>query len=186
MFDDQVSSASKKVANARKRKVKSESDDDDDKPIQTRKVAPKPRAKKGKKEGDVSGSDTPKPKRRATKIEKEKNDNAKAPVTRKKKEKEEQEQEEDEVFRWWDANAEGDDTVKWQTLEHNGVIFPPPYEPLPKHIKMKYNGMDCLDLQLLLSYPLCREGSRSSPSLRGSGRILRSNAADGASSGRHF
>lgn len=23
---------------------------------------------------------------------------------------------------------------------HNGVLFPPPYVPLPKHVKMKYDG----------------------------------------------
>ncbi|KAK7057154.1 hypothetical protein R3P38DRAFT_3252320 [Favolaschia claudopus] len=48
--------------------------------------------------------------------------------------------EEEDVFRWWDADANGDDSVKWETLEHNGVIFPPLYEPLPPHVKMKYNG----------------------------------------------
>ncbi|KAG0590927.1 hypothetical protein KC19_1G136400 [Ceratodon purpureus] len=30
------------------------------------------------------------------------------------------------------------DGVKWQTLEHNGVIFPPPYEP--HGVKMLYDG----------------------------------------------
>ncbi|KAG6897903.1 hypothetical protein C0992_009387 [Termitomyces sp. T32_za158] len=140
LLDDQVSPASKKVAHthAKKRKTKSESDDDDDKPTQTRKVAPKPRAKNVKKEGG-SGSDTPKLKKRATKVAKETKDGS---VTTGAKKKEKEEQEQEEVFRWWDANAEGDDVVKWQTLEHNGVIFPPPYEPLPKHIKMKYNGKE--------------------------------------------
>ncbi|KAG6869125.1 hypothetical protein C0993_001690 [Termitomyces sp. T159_Od127] len=139
-LDDQISQGSKKVAHARKRKMRVESDDDDDKPNQSRKVASKSRSKKVKKEEDVSGSDTPKPAKRAAKHVKETKDSSSATGTRKKKEKEEQEQE--EVFRWWDANAEGDDTVKWQTLEHNGVIFPPPYEPLPKHVKMKYNGKE--------------------------------------------
>lgn len=32
----------------------------------------------------------------------------------------------------------GGDGVKWQTLEHNGVIFPPPYEP--HGVKMLYDG----------------------------------------------
>ncbi|KAI9611858.1 hypothetical protein KEM48_004365 [Puccinia striiformis f. sp. tritici PST-130] len=32
------------------------------------------------------------------------------------------------------------DTPKWKTLEHNGVLFPPDYEPLPSHVKMKYDG----------------------------------------------
>lgn len=48
--------------------------------------------------------------------------------------------EEDEEYRWWDDPTKGDGTKKWTTLEHNGVVFPPPYEPLPKNVKMKYNG----------------------------------------------
>ena len=35
---------------------------------------------------------------------------------------------------------EGDGYIKWQTLEHNGVMFPPPYEPLPSHVKLYYNN----------------------------------------------
>ncbi|KNZ72791.1 DNA topoisomerase 1 [Termitomyces sp. J132] len=133
ILDDEVPLASK-TASSRKRKLKSESDDDG--PIQTKKATTKPQAKKVKKEEDVSGSDAPKPKKRATKIAKETTDGS--PVKGRKKEK----KEEEEVFRWWDADVEGGDCVKWQTLEHNGVIFPPPYEPLPKHIKMKYNGKE--------------------------------------------
>ena len=48
--------------------------------------------------------------------------------------------EEDEEYRWWDDPTKGDGTKKWTTLEHNGVVFPPPYELLPKNVKMKYNG----------------------------------------------
>ncbi|KAK0553511.1 DNA topoisomerase 1 [Tilletia horrida] len=29
---------------------------------------------------------------------------------------------------------------KWDTLYHKGPRFPPPYEPLPKHVKLKYDG----------------------------------------------
>ncbi|TKA65205.1 hypothetical protein B0A55_09006, partial [Friedmanniomyces simplex] len=36
--------------------------------------------------------------------------------------------------------AKGDGTIKWNTLEHNGVVFPPEYEPLPKSVKMLYDG----------------------------------------------
>ncbi|KAF8218287.1 hypothetical protein K438DRAFT_22969 [Mycena galopus ATCC 62051] len=45
---------------------------------------------------------------------------------------------------WWEAKADAT-TEKWETLEHNGVMFPPPYKPLPSHIKMRYNGKE-LDL----------------------------------------
>jgi DNA topoisomerase-1 len=50
------------------------------------------------------------------------------------------EEEEDEVFKWWE-NEQGDGSIKWNTLEHNGVFFPPPYETLPEDVKMMYKGM---------------------------------------------
>lgn len=52
---------------------------------------------------------------------------------------EEDEQEDDGGYKWWEAEKE-DDTIKWTTLKHNGVIFPPAYEPLPSHVKLYYDG----------------------------------------------
>lgn len=49
--------------------------------------------------------------------------------------------EDEEEYRWWEDPTKGDGTIKWTTLEHNGVVFPPPYEPLPKNVKMKYDGV---------------------------------------------
>ncbi|KAJ5219354.1 uncharacterized protein N7498_001453 [Penicillium cinerascens] len=49
--------------------------------------------------------------------------------------------EDEEEYRWWDDPTKGDGTKKWMTLEHNGVVFPPPYEPLPKNVKLKYDGV---------------------------------------------
>ena len=49
--------------------------------------------------------------------------------------------EQEEEFRWWEQPMQGDGTKKWTTLEHNGVVFPPPYEPLPINVKMKYDGV---------------------------------------------
>lgn len=68
-----------------------------------------------------------------------------ASATPKKKVKSEEpdengEDEEDEEHRWWEAAKKEDDSVKWTTLEHNGVIFAPPYEPLPKNVKLYYDG----------------------------------------------
>jgi DNA topoisomerase-1 len=54
--------------------------------------------------------------------------------------KENSEGEDEEEYRWWDAPKKEDDSVKWSTLEHNGVLFPPAYEPLPKNVKLYYNG----------------------------------------------
>lgn len=49
---------------------------------------------------------------------------------------------EEDSYKWWEEqeNGDGDGEVKWDSLVHNGVIFPPEYEPLPSHVKMYYNG----------------------------------------------
>lgn len=49
-------------------------------------------------------------------------------------------EEEEEEYHWWNDPSKGDGTVKWSTLEHAGVVFPPPYEPLPKNVQMRYDG----------------------------------------------
>ncbi|KAG0201384.1 DNA topoisomerase 1 [Mortierella sp. GBA30] len=58
-----------------------------------------------------------------------------------KKVKKEEEEDEDPNA-WWlnqDAkNEDEDDSVKWTTLHHNGVYFPPEY--VPHGVKMKYDG----------------------------------------------
>ncbi|KAI8954865.1 eukaryotic DNA topoisomerase I [Xylaria longipes] len=66
----------------------------------------------------------------------------KAPAKKAKKEQSEDPadaEDDEEEYRWWDQ-AKSDDSIKWQTLEHNGVLFPPEYEPLPKNVKLVYNG----------------------------------------------
>ncbi|KAF4501680.1 DNA topoisomerase I [Fusarium agapanthi] len=50
------------------------------------------------------------------------------------------ESEDEEEYAWWNAPKKENDDIKWTTLEHNGVLFPPDYEPLPKHVKMLYDG----------------------------------------------
>ncbi|KAK4105798.1 hypothetical protein N658DRAFT_492293 [Parathielavia hyrcaniae] len=57
-----------------------------------------------------------------------------------KDESKENSDEEDEEYRWWDAPKKEDDSIKWTTLEHNGVLFPPEYEPLPGNVKLYYDG----------------------------------------------
>ena len=47
----------------------------------------------------------------------------------------------EEEYRWWEDVSKGDGTKKWSTLEHNGVVFPPPYEALPKNVQMRYDGI---------------------------------------------
>jgi DNA topoisomerase-1 len=53
-----------------------------------------------------------------------------------------EEPEEDELFRWWEVDNDNDGSMKWTTLEHNGVLLPPPYELLPKSVKLVYDGKD--------------------------------------------
>jgi DNA topoisomerase I len=126
----------------KKRKVKQEdnSSDEDDKPLAKTPAAKKKAAagssKKVKKEEVEAESDTetPAPTKNG-KVKKE----AKTKKGKVKNEEDDDVQEED-VFEWWKQDAPGDGTDKWQTLVHNGVYFPPPYVPLPKSVKMKYNG----------------------------------------------
>ncbi len=44
--------------------------------------------------------------------------------------------------KWWEQldRKEKSGGQKWKTLVHNGVLFPPPYEPLPANIRVKYEG----------------------------------------------
>jgi hypothetical protein len=43
-------------------------------------------------------------------------------------------------YKWWEQQEAQGAGVKWTSLEHQGVLFPPPYEPLPKSVKMRYDG----------------------------------------------
>jgi DNA topoisomerase I len=73
-----------------------------------------------------------KPKIKKDKPEKEiKKEKAKKPV------KEEDENEEGSDYAAWQA-SNFDGTVKWNTLEHNGLLFPPPY--IPHGIPLVYDG----------------------------------------------
>uniref|UniRef100_A0A671MA97 DNA topoisomerase 1 n=1 Tax=Sinocyclocheilus anshuiensis TaxID=1608454 RepID=A0A671MA97_9TELE len=40
---------------------------------------------------------------------------------------------------WWEEEKCTDGS-KWRFLEHKGPVFPPPYEPLPDHIRFYYDG----------------------------------------------
>ncbi|KAI9489240.1 hypothetical protein BDB00DRAFT_844483 [Zychaea mexicana] len=60
--------------------------------------------------------------------------------------KEEKKKEDEDIYKWWEASSsaggdkdeEADGSIKWTTLQHNGVLFPPVYEP--HGVKMKYDG----------------------------------------------
>ena len=55
-------------------------------------------------------------------------------------EQQKQQQAEDDAeedYKWW-LEENRDDTIKWTSLQHNGVCFPPPYTP--HGVQMKYDG----------------------------------------------
>ncbi|KAF8543409.1 hypothetical protein BDD12DRAFT_726206 [Trichophaea hybrida] len=153
----------KKFALAKKRKPaveKEEESDGSDVPLKGKKRATPVKTKaNGVKKEELSDDDMPLAKKpratKATAVKKEASVKKEAPVKKEAKGKgrvkksetpatpaegEEEDEDEDE-YKWWE-NPDTVGTVKWTTLEHNGVLFPPPYEPLPKNVKMKYNGAD--------------------------------------------
>lgn len=42
--------------------------------------------------------------------------------------------------KWWEKLDKKKSGQKWSTLQHNGVYFPPAYEPLPKNVRVLYKG----------------------------------------------
>ncbi|ETO34200.1 DNA topoisomerase type I, partial [Reticulomyxa filosa] len=45
------------------------------------------------------------------------------------------------AMQWWDRLDDlWNDEIKWNTMDHNGVVFAAPYEP--HNVKMQYDGMD--------------------------------------------
>lgn len=121
------------------KKLKKEDSDSDDVKLKPKK-APAKKANGVKKE--ETDSDVPLAKKQVKKVTSTK---VKAEATPKKgkgkKAASEDPDEKDEVFEWWNEERDGDDSVKWETLEHNGVVFPPDYEPLPKDVKLLYDGV---------------------------------------------
>ena len=132
LSDEEEKPVLSKKAPRKAHKIKKESPADDvsedDKPI----TVAKGRSRVVK--GEPSGSDAQKAKKRG-RVKKEEN-LASSPVKGKVK----NDEEEEIVFKWWEQDPNGDGSAKWTTLEHFGVIFPPPYEPLPPNVKMKYAG----------------------------------------------
>jgi DNA topoisomerase I len=131
---------------AKKKPAKQESDSDDDVPLARKKVTKRPKPETDSDDDVPLAAKTKKPKTAINGVKKE----VSSPATKRKSKAKKEEadaneelkpEEDDEEYKWWEAN-QGDGSVKWTTLEHNGVLFPPPYEPLPKHVKMKYDGKE--------------------------------------------
>jgi DNA topoisomerase I len=113
-----------------KKRIKQE-DSEDDEPIVRKRQSngtKTPAKKANKAVKDESDDDIPLAgkKKAVTKATTAKGaDKKPAKKAAKQEEDEEAEAEEDE-YRWWEAPQKGDGTIKWTTLEHNGVVFPPP------------------------------------------------------------
>ncbi|KNC98988.1 DNA topoisomerase 1 [Spizellomyces punctatus DAOM BR117] len=125
------------------------SDSDSDVPLSKRVKTERPGKKSpAVKQEKTNGKVTPKRKRAAQSADsgaemddkktqkKSRKREASATASPGKKTKEEEEDEEEE-YKWW-LDQEKDNSIKWTTLDHNGPMFPPPYEP--HGVKMKYKG----------------------------------------------
>jgi DNA topoisomerase-1 len=121
----------------------SASEDDEPIPVKKEKVSRKRKSKVKEEAGaDVGdpGKSKPAKKRITSNKVKDGADGSVTPQPKKKGKVKDEGEDEEEVYRWWEAQQNNDGEVKWQTLEHSGVIFPPPYEPLPSTVKMRYKG----------------------------------------------
>ena len=146
----------KKAATVPRKKVKKEDSEDDDQPLARKKKqsngvsASTKKLANGVKKENSDDDDTPLARKAPSKkIKSESKSDLSTPVkkgSKGKSRKEETEQDEEaeaeeEQYRWWEDPTKGDGTIKWTTLEHAGVVFPPPYEPLPKNVRMRYDGV---------------------------------------------
>ncbi|KAI8142511.1 hypothetical protein BJV82DRAFT_615165 [Fennellomyces sp. T-0311] len=133
--------------------IKQEDDSDDDMPLAQRSSNAKRSSTVKQESEDESIPLAKRRKKLSLKKEKKpaavKKEDAKRPrldddaSKRKSKEKKvKKEEEADDVYKWWEQSKgkdeETDNSIKWTTLQHNGVLFPPSYEP--HGVKMKYDG----------------------------------------------
>ncbi|KAI9166936.1 DNA topoisomerase 1 [Paramyrothecium foliicola] len=129
-----------------KKAIKDESDDDA--PLakssankrQSNGTAPKRKSNGVKKEESDSDAPISRKSKVATPAKKGKASTTVKDEKRPKAKSKEASEEDEEEFEWWNAPKREDDSIKWKTLEHNGVLFAPEYEPLPKHVKLLYDG----------------------------------------------
>lgn len=117
--------SSSKSSSKKKRKKESSDEDDYDSDTSDRK---KP-VKKVKKE---KGSDSKSKKRKS------KTNDPDASPTKGSPKKKVKEEDQEHIWKWWEE-SDLDSDRKWKTLEHKGPVFAPEYEPLPEHVKFRYN-----------------------------------------------
>ncbi|TPX45423.1 hypothetical protein SeMB42_g02427 [Synchytrium endobioticum] len=138
----------KATASKRKRSVKEEPVDSDDSDVPLAVKKQKKSESEVRDASDSDDSDVP----LAAKIQKNASNAAlkgkKATVKREddaesgtpaRKGRIKKQDEEEETYDWWN-NMNQDKSIKWTTMQHNGVVFPPPYEP--HSVKMLYDGKE--------------------------------------------
>ncbi|KAI1285293.1 DNA topoisomerase 1 [Halotydeus destructor] len=130
-FKPKAKKAKNGTSKSKKKKRSSSSDDDDygsDSEDKKKKKKPKKESKKVKEEKSS----------KKAKGKKEKSGSQSSPE--KSPRKKVKEEDEEHVWKWWEDNDDANPDIKWRTLEHKGPIFAPAYEPLPDHVRLKYNG----------------------------------------------
>lgn len=116
--DEPLSSRAEKVKKVKTEAIqkKRKAPDDDDEDYDYKKPVKKVKKEKEKKPVRVqSVTETASPKKRGKK------------------------EDEQEVWKWWEEEKL-EEGVKWKTLQHNGPVFAPPYERVPKNVKFYYDG----------------------------------------------
>ncbi|KAI7898901.1 uncharacterized protein BX663DRAFT_523196 [Cokeromyces recurvatus] len=131
--DDDIPLSQRKLkTESRVKKENASSDDDDDIPLSQRKLSPKVKKEPKEKKIKVESMDIDMPSRKRP-------SDSKTSTKREKKVK--KEEDDPSFYKWWEeeqSELENDGSIKWTTLQHNGVLFPPEY--VPHGVKMKYDG----------------------------------------------
>lgn len=126
-----------------KNTVKSESDEENTPLASTTAPPPKKTSKKKSESGTPKPGNGTQKSKSAKRTGSNKTDEVKKEDEVAKTEKEpssmREDEEDEEKYKWWEAE-DVDGEQKWESLDHNGVIFPPDYEPLPSHVKLYYDG----------------------------------------------
>jgi len=157
--DEPLSGKKKPAVKEEKKPVKEEKkskavdESDDDVPLSKKKVEDKkPKKEEKKRPNYVDESSDEEPVRKKSKKDKGKKDKKKDKKKDSKKggkddppeKKPKKEVKVEQVYEWWKEEAPLEDGKKWRFLEHNGVIFPPKYEP--HGVKLNYEGHGPVDL----------------------------------------
>ena len=135
----------KKSKSTSKGKKRSKKESDDGSDFEDEDVKPKkPAKKRAKKEDSEAPSNAAKALKKRVKKEDSATPSASGSTAKKGKAKEEDgsqaDDDEDDQEKWWLNQQDDEGGPKWTTLQHSGVLFAPPYVPLPKDVKLKYNG----------------------------------------------